>query len=287
MEARASCLDTCLTSKKHAQDGRGVKQPPGRARECLFPHGGAYPRPLRFSEVSGMRRITFWIVGTFFTTLSPAAFATPADGQIMVSVYDFAHIGPKTVAQSEQLATRIFALAGVDAQWNTGSLSDAKNAMLDFSPTGPEGCTAPLPAVLRVQVLSRAPNGLPSQALGFSLPCAERGMQVTLFEDRIETVGQTYHASFYRVLAYALAHELGHVLLRSELHEKSGLMKAIWTANDWQCAAVTIIPFSPDDIRLIAGQLSAVKTHAAELAEAITSCHSGGDDSHPDRPCPQ
>jgi hypothetical protein len=62
------------------------------------------------------------------------------------------------------------------------------------------------------------------------------------------------------VLAHALTHELGHVLLRSDLHEKSGLMKAIWTESDWQRAAVTIIPFSLDDMRFIAGQLSVIKT---------------------------
>ena len=213
-----------------------------------------------------MRRLIFLIASAVLATLSPA---DPAAGQITVSVYDFAHIGLKTMTQSEQLATRIFALAGVEAQWSTGSLSDTQNIMLDFSPTGPSGCGAPLPAVLRVQVLSRAPNGLPPQALGFSLPCAERGMQVTLFEDRIETVSQASHACFYRVLAHALAHELGHVLLRSQLHEKTGLMKAIWNQSDWQRAAVNIIPFSPEDMRSIAGQLDAGKNHAAELAEAI------------------
>jgi hypothetical protein len=223
-------------------------------------------------------------VGALLTTLGPAAFAA---GHIIVSVYDFAHIGPKKVAQSEQLATRIFALAGVDAQWNAGSLSDAKNIMLDFSPTGPGGCTAPLPAILRVQVLSRAPNGLPPQALGFSLPCAERGMHVTVFEDRLETVSLSSRVSFYRVLAHALAHELGHVLLRSELHEKSGLMKAIWTASDWQRAAVAIVPFSPDDTRFLEGQLDAVKSHAAELAEAIRFCQPRGNDLDADRPCSQ
>jgi hypothetical protein len=234
-----------------------------------------------------MKGIRFWIVGTLFTTLSAPAFAAPSDGRIIVSVYDFAHIGLKTVAQSEQLATRIFALARIDAHWNAGSLSETKNLMLDFSPTGPGGCAAPLPAVLHVQVLSHAPNGVLPQALGFSLPCAERGMQVTLFEDRVESVSRTSHASFYRVLAHALVHELGHVLLRSELHEKTGLMKAIWTESDWQRAAVTIIPFSPDDMRSIAKQLGVVKTHAAEFAKALRFCPPGENDSHADRACPQ
>jgi hypothetical protein len=213
-----------------------------------------------------MRKIASWITATLLTALGAASFAAASgyssqfEGQIMVSVYDLAHIGPKTVAQSEQLATRIFALAGVDTQWNTGSPSDARNLMTDFSPSGTEGCMAPLPAVLQVQFLSRAPRGFPSQALGFSLPCAEQGMQVTILEDRVEAVSRSGHASFYRVLGHTLAHELGHVLLGSQLHGKSGLMKATWTENDWQRAAVTIIPFSPDDVRSIARQLGVIRT---------------------------
>jgi hypothetical protein len=238
-----------------------------------------------------MRRLTSWIAGTLLATLSAAAFAARGqlEGQIVVCVYDFAHIGPKTVAQSEQLATRIFALAGIDARWNMGSLSETRNIMLDFSPTGSGGCTAPLPAVLQVQVLSQAPNGFPPQALGFSLPCAERGMQVTLFEDRVETVSRSSHAGFYRVLAHALTHELGHVLLRSELHEKSGLMKAIWTESDWQRAAVTIIPFSPDDMRFIAEQIGVIKTRDNGQREDPIGrlSQSQGSDSRTDRDCLQ
>lgn len=216
-----------------------------------------------------MRRITFSIAGTLLTTLSAAAFAATSgissqlDGHIIVSVHDFAHIGSKTLTQSEQLSTRIFALAGVDAQWTTGSLSDAKTLLNDFSATPSGRCTAPLPAVLQVQVLSRAPNGFPSLGLGYSLPCAGQGVQVTIFADRVEAVARTTLTSFYRVLAYALAHELGHVLLRSSVHEQSGLMKGIWTKTDWHRAAVTVIAFAPQDALFIAGELRVIKTRDA------------------------
>jgi hypothetical protein len=216
-----------------------------------------------------MRGITFWIAGTLVTTLSAAAFA-PApsnasqfEGQIVVSVYDFAHIGFKTLTESEQVATRIFTLAGVDAQWTTGSLSDVKTLLNDFSATPTGRCTAPLPAVLQVQILSRSPNGFPVHGLGYSLPCAGRGVQVTIYADRVEAVSRTTLAGFHRVLAYALAHELGHVLLRSSAHEPSGLMKGIWTKADWQRAAVTVIAFAPYDASFIAGELRVIKTREA------------------------
>jgi len=216
-----------------------------------------------------MRRITFGIAGTLLTTLSAAAFAPASansrqfEGQIIVSAYDFAHIGSKTLTQTERLATRIFALAGVDAQWATGSPSDVKTLVNDFSATPAGRCSAPLPAVLQVQILSRAPNGFPLQGLGYSLPCAGQGVQVAIFTDRVEAVSRTTLASFSRVLAYALAHELGHVLLRSSVHEQSGLMKGIWTKTDWQRAAVTVIAFAPDDASFIAAELRVIKTRDA------------------------
>jgi hypothetical protein len=216
-----------------------------------------------------MRRIASWIAGTLLTTLSAAAFAAASDnpsqldGQIIVSAYNFAHIGSKTLTQSEELATRIFAQAGVDAQWTTGSLSDVKTLVNDFSATPLGRCTARLPAVLQVQILSRAPNGFPSQGLGYSLPCAGQGVQVTIFADRVEAVSRTTLASFYRVLAYALAHELGHVLLRSSVHQQNGLMKGIWTKTDWQRAAVTVVAFAPHDASFMAEELRVVKTRDA------------------------
>ncbi len=62
------------------------------------------------------------------------------------------------------------------------------------------------PAVLKVQILSLAPDGFPPQGIGYSLPCAGQGFQVTLFADRVEAVSRTTRTSFCRVLAYALAH---------------------------------------------------------------------------------
>ena len=50
-----------------------------------------------------MRRTTFWIASTWLITLSAAAFVPASDnssqfeGQIIVSAYDFAHIGLQNV----------------------------------------------------------------------------------------------------------------------------------------------------------------------------------------------
>src|SRR3954467_3786053 len=60
--------------------------------------------------------------------------------------------------------------------------------------------------------------------------------------------------AFYRELGYALAHETGHVVLRSSAHERHGLMKAVWAKDDWQRAAVAIIPFTLEAAKEMAGK---------------------------------
>ena len=211
-----------------------------------------------------MKVTTVWILPMLITILGYTVLAADLDHvgwrerKLTIETYDLAHVGLKNLAQAEQLATRIFATAGVDTRWATGSPLDTAHLASDFSAVSQNQCAATLQlATVRVQLLLHAPNGFSSQALGYALPCSERGMQVTLYVDRMETVSCSTLAAFHRVLGYALAHEIGHVLLRSSEHEKSGLMKALWTKNDWQRAAMLTMPFTPDQARRIAAERQA------------------------------
>jgi hypothetical protein len=170
----------------------------------------------------------------------------PACGaDVTVSVYDFAHVGPKTLKQAEQLVADVFVSAGIVARLTTAISANGRVLGSDFSAPSVGGCTqSPLPVIVRAQILPHAPPGFTPHALGYSLPCAQRGTQITVYADRMEAVSRAGYAAFYQVLAHSLAHELGHVLLRSNAHEASGLMKGFWTKNDWQRAAVFVVRFS-------------------------------------------
>ena len=162
---------------------------------------------------------------------------------VSVSVYDFAHVASKTLEQAEKLAAEVFVSAGIEVRLATAISAGPLES--DFSASFGNGCgESPLPLTIRAQIFRHAPAGFLPSGLGYSLPCAQSGAQITLYADRMEVVSRTANASFYRVLGQALAHELGHVLLRSTAHESSGLMKAIWTQKDWQQAAVFEIKFS-------------------------------------------
>lgn len=177
--------------------------------------------------------------------------------KIQIVVYDGAALGLKTLSSAEKLTGKILLTSGLEAEWTTGPISDLTRFVLDFTPrTGGECASAPALHLLRVQILRRASAAPSAQALGFSLPCAMPGIQVTVYADRIAAVNEQTGSTFDRVLGYALAHELGHVLMHSAGHENSGLMKGVWSKADWQRAAVSIIPFSPEQARRIRGAMA-------------------------------
>ena len=188
-----------------------------------------------------------------------------AEARLTILIYDRARVGSKTLIQAERVASEIFSYAGVEAQWRTRSDFDSDALVNDFSPSA-AGCAQPLnSANITAAILAHAPSGLPPQALGYALPCANRGIQATIYADRVEIVSRKTLASFYRVLGNAVAHELGHVLLRSCVHGNSALMKGIWAKSDWQRAAVGIVPFTPDQAKSIRQELLRI-----ELPETAT-----------------
>jgi len=184
---------------------------------------------------------------------------------VTISVYDIARIGSKTLWRAEDLATRIFITGDIDARWTMANVSSATDLVSDFSPVTGNECAKPFQsAFVQVQILRHAPSGFAPQALASSLPCAQRGAQVSIYADRVELVSRGTLASFYRVLGYTLAHELGHVFLTSTAHDQSGLMKGMWSKGDWQRAAVAIIPFTADQGKRMTGRLDRSEPPAPE-----------------------
>jgi hypothetical protein len=211
----------------------------------------------------------WWKIGLFLTSLlSTAAAQETPPIRISIVTYDIARVGSKALHQAERLSAAILRTATIQSTWEAGAAEELENLGMDFTAyTGKDCQTAAVWPILRVQILPRAPGGLPRNALGFSLPCSRSGVQITIYEDRVAKVSEDGGPTLGRVLGYAMAHELGHVLLNSGTHEAAGLMKGIWSKSDWQRAAVDIIPFSPAEARQIAAlHQRMTAANAAQLA---------------------
>jgi hypothetical protein len=78
-----------------------------------------------------------------------------------------------------------------------------------------------------------------------------RGTRGYVFWGRVQRYAQKHAAGFDSLLAVAIAHELGHMLLPAGSHAKAGLMHRSWDNNHFRSAAAGLLHFSPQSARLI------------------------------------
>jgi hypothetical protein len=91
------------------------------------------------------------------------------------------------------------------------------------------------------------------EKLGMSVADHDGGTYATVFLKPAEEKASDANLPRTTVLAYAAAHEVGHLLL-GEAHSSRGLMKATWDQNDFQAMAQNGFHFSPEEVRELTGR---------------------------------
>ena len=61
---------------------------------------------------------------------------------------------------------------------------------------------------------------------------AGAGVLATIYADRVKLMAELSGTDAASLLGRAIAHELGHLLLATNAHSPSGLMRARWTPSD-------------------------------------------------------
>jgi len=72
-----------------------------------------------------------------------------------------------------------------------------------------------------------------------------------VFYRRVQAEADRYQVSIGSVLACAIAHELGHLLMPDTAHAASGLMRAGWSRDDFNRADQGQLRFLPGDVARI------------------------------------
>ena len=191
---------------------------------------------------------------------------TSAKQQVQIRVFNLARVPRRDLSRAEGEVTKIFAEAEIEVHWAEGALDHGASLITDQSAnnTSPAGCKVARHArELRLQLLLHAPQGVTTETLGYSLPCAAFGIDSTIFIDHCEGVTYQSLASFSKVLAYSIAHELGHLLLGSNEHSPTGLMRARWDRASWIRATVAGIPIDREQARRMRIELSRMESLAA------------------------
>jgi hypothetical protein len=205
-----------------------------------------------------MRRITLGALA--ICGLHAAGHNSAETGALLVlhiHLYDRAHVPRQTLDRATEATTRVLAAAGVQVLWQRGDADAQEGRTVDMT-------SRTVPTDLfrddRPFVVVRMVRGVPAitlpRALGFALPWAQSGVHVTMFYDRIEELALSAPASAAGILGNALAHEIGHVLLRSEQHSLNGIMKAVWSRADYQHLAARQLEFLAPQVVVLREEVS-------------------------------
>jgi hypothetical protein len=209
-------------------------------------------------------------LSSVFTVVLPVFTAKDSGAEpglkVIVRVYNYAQVSPKTLAEATTEATTIFLDAGLEMLWLDCrlSLEDSHGDRACLQPFGPTDL------VLRILPQSKH-KAYRDDTFGVSLPSMEeeRGFIANIFWDRIEELTKWSQVSPFQVLSLVAAHEIGHLLIGLNAHAPKGIMRADWNRHDLQRASQGLLRFTPKQCELIRAGVRArnKKIEASSVSE--------------------
>ena len=158
------------------------------------------------------------------------------DPVIVITVENPSNLEVPALERAQELATGIFERAGVSLRWT------------------PDETTEPDRKLTVVLTMSTAVRpGLGSDAMGVTPSPGDgtRGTMAYVFLDKVRSFAASHRLSVAPVLACALAHEIGHLLLPPNAHRPDSVMRGGWHPALFPPRAPGILGFPPDQAKLL------------------------------------
>jgi len=118
-------------------------------------------------------------------------------------------------------------------------------------------------AVVRIEMHldGRVPPSFHPGAMAYSTPFADSGARIHVLCDRV--LSPSRDAGTGSLLGHVMAHEIAHILERSDRHSEEGIMKAQFAGADFQQMISGLLRFDPTDTDLIHSALEGRGTRVA------------------------
>jgi hypothetical protein len=144
---------------------------------------------------------------------------------LIVRVYDNAGVLADNRTRAMKDARTILARADVDIYWRDCPARGRTHAAC---------ATTPAPGELVVRLVKSPKEDTDTRALGSALidSITGSGTLATVFIDRIQAVAVLGKVDPWPIVGRVMAHEIGHLLLGTNSHSESGLMREIWSMKD-------------------------------------------------------
>lgn len=164
------------------------------------------------------------------------AQASDPDPIIVITVEDPNGLPGPGLVRAQALATDIYHRAGVTLRWTIDETTLADRTL-----------------TLVLTTSTAAPSGLASDAMGVAPSPGDgtRGTLAYIFIDKVTAFAASHRLAAKDVLACALAHEIGHLLLPLNAHRPDGIMRDSWYPALFPPQAPGILGFPPEQARLL------------------------------------
>ena len=235
-----------------------------------------------------------------------AVFAFPAGAQtyaghnqqVIVSVYNDSGVSPRTLAQAEQKTIRIFEHAGLEVVWKNCSSSGEHVGPIALVPAtehsspvleperdagyhaagraltpapaspGPDCAQFEWPTHLAVRIVPESKNWT-SEVFGAAFLSAKgTGCYTDVFYQSAVELHSAWNVDLSDILGSVMAHELGHLLLGSNSHAPTGIMRARWQGEELSRAARGSLLFTAEQSEHMRAKLVATRAPLAVTARA-------------------
>jgi len=167
-------------------------------------------------------------------------------------VYEYASVDPGTLRQALDQTVRILRQAGIETAWHLCT---------PIVPPPDDECERALgPTTLALKILPEAmarkfPGAWNSMGLAAQDPDGNFGVHAMVFFQRVEELAEHRICSRSALLAHAMAHEIGHLLLGTGGHSRAGIMKADWRHSELSLASRGELKFTSRQAAQMRSQL--------------------------------
>ena len=159
---------------------------------------------------------------------------------VVLHLSNTADVPARTLVKAQAEVVRVYRDIGVDVEWSASGVL--------------HGASSQAVHVILVPYETGELRQRPQTVMGAATRTA-RGTQIAyVFYRRVEAQAAQYDVSPAFVLACAIAHEIGHLLLPNGLqggHAGAGLMRPCWDRDDFRRADMGQLRFLPEQARLI------------------------------------
>ena len=194
--------------------------------------------------------------------LAALMVASAGAAELRVVVYDQARV-PKQVTQTAFESLRqIFRDSGIEIKLTAGDATATEASLITYPEPPPKGrerdadCLARRDIALEIVAAAPTFGQRKNTILGTAQPRAREGLNVRVFDDRIQDTAMRENRTHAAVLSHVIAHEIGHVLLRANVHSHRGLMSARWTDFEYGIIARGLMFFTADQSKTMRMTLS-------------------------------